>query len=60
MALILVVANCPHVLDERPWNVTPLRATAWRGAITAEDDPIRNATPERLRAYLNTEDLYRR
>jgi urea carboxylase-associated protein 2 len=60
MDLILVIANCPHVLDERPWSITPLRATAWRGPPTAADDPIRNATPERLRAFLNTEDLYRR
>lgn len=60
MALIVVVANCPHVLDPRPWTVTPLRATAWRGPVTPEHDAIRNATPERLRAFLNTEDLYRR
>ena len=60
MDLILVIANCPHVLDERPWSITPLRATAWRGPPTAPDDPIRTATPERLRAFLNTEDLYRR
>ena len=60
MDLILVLANCPHVLDPRPWSVTPLRATAWRGPVTPMDDPIRTATPERLRAFLNTEDLYRR
>ena len=60
MAVIIVIANCPHVLDARPWSVTPLRATAWRGPMTAETDPIRTATPERLRAFLNTEDLYRR
>jgi uncharacterized protein YcgI (DUF1989 family) len=60
MDLIVVVANCPHIMDERPWSITPLRATAWRGAITAADDPIRNATAERRRAFLNTEDLYRR
>lgn len=60
MDLILVLANCPHVLDGRPWRITPLRATAWRGPVTAADDPIRNATPERRRAFLNTEDLYRR
>jgi len=60
MELIVVIANCPHVLDPRPWSVTPLRATAWRGPVTSEDDPIRTATPERLRAFLNTEDLYRR
>ena len=59
MDLIVVIANCPHVLDPRPWSVTPLRATAWRGPITAENDPIRTAAPERLRAFLNTEDLYR-
>jgi len=60
MDLIVVLANCPHVLDPRPWTVTPLRATAWRGPITTEDDPIRNATPERQRAFLNTEDWVRR
>lgn len=60
MDLIVVLANCPHVLDARDWSVTPLRATAWRGPITGQDDPIRNATPERQRAFLNTEDLYRR
>jgi len=60
MELIVVIANCPHVLDQRPWSVTPLRATAWRGPITPEGDTIRNATPEGRRAFLNTEDLYRR
>lgn len=60
MDLILIIANCPHVLDPRPWSVTPLRATAWRGAPTAAADPIRTATPERRRAFLNTDDLYRR
>jgi urea carboxylase-associated protein 2 len=60
MDTIIVIANCPHVLDDRPWTITPLRATAWRGPIAGDDDPVRNATPERLRAFLNTEDLYRR
>ncbi len=59
MDVIVVLANCPHVLDTRPWQVTPLRATAWQGAITDADDPIRDATPEGLRAFLNTEDYYR-
>ncbi|MEO1489063.1 MAG: urea amidolyase associated protein UAAP1 [Pseudomonadota bacterium] len=61
MDLMLVIANCPHVMDPREeWTVTPLRATAWRAPITPEDDPVRNATPESLRAYLNVEDYYRR
>jgi len=61
MDLIVVIANCPHVLDPREgWNSAPLRVTAWHGAITAEQDPVRNATPEGQRAFLNTEDYYRR
>lgn len=61
MELIVVIANCPHVLDPRPeWTSTPLRVTAWRGPITPEADPVRNATPEASRAFLNTEDYYRR
>ena len=61
MDLMLVVANCPHVMDPRDeWTVTPLRVTAWRGPVTPEDDPIRNDTPEGLRAFLNVEDYYRR
>jgi uncharacterized protein YcgI (DUF1989 family) len=60
MEVMFVVANCPHVLDTRPWTVTPLRATAWRGAVAGDDDPIRNATPEGRRAFLNTEDYFRR
>ena len=55
-----LLAHCPHVLDPRSWTVTPLRATAWRGPVTTTDDPIRNATPERQRAFLNTEDWVRR
>jgi urea carboxylase-associated protein 2 len=61
MDLIVVIANCPHVLDPREtWNVTPLRATAWRGPVTPVDDPVRTATPEGLRAFQNVEDYYRR
>lgn len=61
MDLIVVIANCPHVLDDRDtFTVTPLRATAWAGEPAAPDDVLRNASPEGLRAYLNTEDYYRR
>lgn len=61
MDVVLVIANCPHVLDPRDgYHSTPLRLTAWRGPITPEDDAVRNHTPEGLRAYLNTEDNYRR
>ena len=57
MDVIVVLANCPHVLDPRPdYSVTPVRATAWRGPVAGPDDPIRNATPEGLRAFQNVED----
>ena len=61
MNLIVVLANCPHVLDPRPqYTVTPLRATAWRGPITQVADPARVATLESERAFLNTEEYFRR
>ncbi|HEY2661859.1 MAG TPA: urea amidolyase associated protein UAAP1 [Caulobacteraceae bacterium] len=61
MDVIVVLANCPHVLDPRPdYSVTPARATAWRGPVAPQTDPIRNATPEGQRAFLNVEDYYLR
>jgi urea carboxylase-associated protein 2 len=57
MNVIVVLANCPHVLDARAaYSVTPVLATAWRDTVTPQNDPIRNATPEGARAFLNTED----
>ena len=61
MDVIVVLANCPHVLDPREYYAaTPLRVSAWRGAVTPASDPIRNAAPEGLRAFENTEDYFRR
>jgi urea carboxylase-associated protein 2 len=61
MNVIVVLANCPHRLDARAqYGVTPVRASAWRDAQTPADDPIRNATPEGLRAFLNVEDYFSR
>jgi hypothetical protein len=61
MDVLVVIANCPHVLDPRSaWKTGRLRATAWRGPIAPADDPVRTSTPEALRAFLNSEDYYRR
>jgi len=61
MNVIVLLANCPHVLDPRPhYQVAPARVSAWRAAVTPEDDPIRTATPEGLRAFLNAEEYFRR
>jgi urea carboxylase-associated protein 2 len=56
LPLLVTVVNVPHPLDGRPeYTVTPLRLTAWRGRPAAPDDPVRLASPEAERAYLNTE-----
>jgi urea carboxylase-associated protein 2 len=61
MNVVVVLANCPHVLDRRAgYCVTPARISAWRGPITAPDDPIRIGTPECERAFLNVEEYFRR
>lgn len=61
MNIIVVLANCPHVLDERKqYTVTPVRASAWRGPITPQDDAVRNSTLESERAFLNVEEYFRR
>lgn len=61
MNVIVVLANCPHVLDERAhYSVTPARISAWRGPVTPQDDPIRNSTLESERAFLNVEEYFRR
>jgi urea carboxylase-associated protein 2 len=61
MDVIVVLANCPHVLDGRAdYSVTPAKISAARGEVTPFADPIRNGTPEGLRAFLNVEDYYAR
>lgn len=57
MDVLVTVANCPHPLDDRPeYHATPLRLLAWRGPVTGASDALRNASPESLRAFQNTED----
>ncbi len=61
MDVIVVLANCPHPRDPRPdYRVTDLRASAWRGPVTPPDDPLRNASPEAQRAFLNVDEYFRR
>lgn len=59
MNVLVVIANTPHVLDPRPvYMATPLRITAYRGEPAGMDDPIRNASPESQRAFLNVDDYF--
>jgi urea carboxylase-associated protein 2 len=54
--LVVVVANAPHPLDRRSaYRAGRARFTAW-SADRAEPDPFRATTPERERAFQNTDD----
>lgn len=57
MPLIVLVANAPHALDLRDeYTVSELRIHAWPDGATTPDDARWGATPERDRAYSNTQD----
>jgi len=58
MDVIVLVANTSHPLDDRSdYTVTPARITAWRDAPTSATKRFRTTTPERLRAFQNTDEL---
>jgi hypothetical protein len=62
MDLVVVLANTPHPLDERSgYHSSPVRCTAWLPAFAGVADrsaePFRGGTPERHRAYENTDEL---
>ena len=56
MNVLVALANTPHVLDPRnAYTCTAVRLTAYRGPVTGEDDSIRVASPESIRAFQNTD-----
>jgi urea carboxylase-associated protein 2 len=57
LPLIVLIANAPHRLDERPvFTCSPLQILAWRGAPTQPHDPLWSSTPEIERALWNTHE----
>lgn len=57
MDVIVLLANSPHPLDDRAaYTVSPVRVTAYRPA-TDVGHGIRTSTPERARAFENTDEL---
>jgi urea carboxylase-associated protein 2 len=55
--VLVVLANSPHPLDARESHTgTSVRCTAWRESRPVPD-PFRDSTPERRRAFENTEHL---
>jgi urea carboxylase-associated protein 2 len=58
MDVLLTIANTPHPLDDRrTYTSTAVRCWAWIPAASSGDDPRRTSTPERRRAFENTDDL---
>lgn len=56
--VIVMLANVPHPLDERAtYTTSTVRCLAWSGSPAAADDRFRRSSPERQRAYENTDDL---
>lgn len=62
MGVVVTVANTPHPLDDRAeYTATPVRCRAWFPSAREDGgdptaDPHRSATPERLRAFQNTDE----
>lgn len=55
--LLVTVANVAHPLDPRDAEITPVRVTAWSDRPSDPADPFRTSTPERTRAFENTDEL---
>jgi len=55
--VVVMVANVPHPLDDRPaYTTSVVRLTAWAATHPGLADPWRTSSPERQRAYENTDD----
>jgi urea carboxylase-associated protein 2 len=56
--VVVMVANVPHPLDDRPtYTSSTVRLTAWAADHPGRDDPWRTSSPERQRAYENGDDF---
>ncbi len=56
MPITILVANAPHPLDpEDSYRSTPLRIHAWTAEPSSDRDPWWSGSPERARAYANTQ-----
>jgi urea carboxylase-associated protein 2 len=58
LPVIVIVSSTPHALDPRAsYTASPVRFTAWQGPVPTADDPWRATTPERRRAFENTDEF---
>lgn len=60
MNVLVVLSNCPHVLDPNPtYDPKPIRAIVWKSPTPEADDLCRTRTPEAIRGFQNTDALFR-
>lgn len=60
MNVLVALSNCPHPLDPDPqWSPRPIRAIVWRSGEPARDDFCRHRTDEAVRAFDNTDAVFR-
>jgi urea carboxylase-associated protein 2 len=59
MNVLVVLSNCPHVLDPNPtYAPTPIQAIVWNSPQPSSDDLCRTANPEAVRGFQNTDALF--
>jgi uncharacterized protein len=59
MNVMVILSNCPHILH--PSNVfepKPIQVTVWDSPAPSSDDLCRNANPEVIRGFINTDALF--
>jgi uncharacterized protein YcgI (DUF1989 family) len=57
--VLVLLANTPHPLDDRAAYTATTVAVEARLADRPDDDPLRTTTPERERAFQNTDEVRR-
>ncbi|MBC7881892.1 MAG: urea carboxylase-associated family protein [Anaerolineae bacterium] len=59
MNVLAVLSNCPNPLDPSPtYDPKPVRVIVYNSAPPGADDLCRNANPEALRGFVNTDALF--
>jgi uncharacterized protein len=59
MNVLAVLSNCPNPLDPSPtYDPKPVRVIVYNSAPPSSDDLCRNANPEVLRGFVNTDALF--
>lgn len=59
MNVLVVISNCPHVLhSSSTYAPQAIELQIWKSPAPAADDLCRNANPEAIRGFINTDALF--